>query len=472
MNAYEYAAAHHAAFLTQLKELVATPSVSTQTEHHDDIRHAAAWLVAELERIGLHNVKSYTVEADDGKTSHPIVYGEWLNAPGKPTALIYGHYDVQPADQVKDQWATDPFTPTERDGNLYARGSTDDKGQVFAHLKALESLFQVGNGSLPINVKVLIEGEEELGSVNIDHFVTKYQDMLRADVLVISDSHILASDRPLITTALRGLIYTEIQVNGPKTDLHSGSYGGVVYNPLQALCEIVAGLHHADGSIAVPGFYDAVRPISPAEHAAIEQVPWTDDEFEVETGLRVSTGGEQRFSRRERVGLRPTLEVNGIFGGYIEPGQKTVLPATATAKVSCRLVANQDPLAIFDLLQKYVAELTPAGVHSEVRLLSTGGSARMSIASPAIDAAAAAYERGFGARPVFLPEGGSIPIVAMLQELYHFPALLIGFGLPDDNLHGPNEKFRIDHFYRGIDTLIALYERLGQMTPQAVAQEA
>lgn len=461
MDAYAYAHAHSDSFLAELKTLLQIPSVSTLSAHNADTRRAAEWLVAQAKQIGMTHAELYETPG------HPIVYADWLNAPGKPTVLVYGHYDVQPADDPKHEWQTSPFEPTIKNGNLYARGAADDKGQVFIHLKAVEALFQAHNGVLPVNVKFLIEGEEEMGSVNIDNFVAAHQPLLRADVCVISDSHILASDRPMIVYGLRGLVYTEIEVFGPEHDLHSGAYGGVVYNPAQALCEIIAGLHNPDGSVNVPGFYDKVRPISEAERESLRKVPWTTAELKDETGL-TEFWGEPGIAPREQVGLRPTLEVNGIVGGFVEAGQKTVLPKSALAKVSCRLVADQTPDEIFELLKHRVAQLTPRYVRSEVRKLSDGQAARMDIDSLAMDAAAAAYEHGFGARPVYLPEGGSIPVVATLQNTFHIPVLLMGFGLPDDGLHGPNEKFKLDHFYRGIDSSIALYERLGAMSPDSL----
>jgi acetylornithine deacetylase/succinyl-diaminopimelate desuccinylase-like protein len=464
MNAYEYAQAHRDEFVGDLLTLLKIPSVSTLEARNADTRRAAEWLRDQLTALGLDHVQLFETPG------HPLVYADWLKAPGQPTVLIYGHYDVQPADgksvDPNSEWLTEPFSPDIRDGNLFARGAADDKGQVFIHVKAVESLLRTV-GKLPINVKFIIEGEEEKSSVNIDAFVNSHSDLLQADVCVISDSHILATDRPLIVYGLRGMVYTEIEVFGPAHDVHSGSYGGVVYNPLQALCEIIAGLHNPDGSINVPGFYDKVRPISVSEHDALEKIPWTTEELLSETGLS-TFWGEPGITPREQVGLRPTLEVHGLVGGFIEPGQKTVLPAKALAKVSCRLVADQVPEEIFGLLQKRVAALTPKYVRSEIRLMSTGLGAHMDIDSVAMDAAAAAYEHGFGARPVYLPEGGSIPVVATLQNKFHFPVLLIGFGLPDDNLHGPNEKFKLDHFYRGIDTSIALYEQLGKLTPAAL----
>ncbi len=465
MTAYDYASAHQDTFVEELKALLKFQSVSATPAKNGETARTAEWLANHLLDIGMTRVVMHKTPG------HPIVYGEWLSAPGAPTVLIYGHYDVQPAEpsdpnDAREKWNTSPFEPTVIDGNLYARGAADDKGQVFAHLKAVESLLKT-DGKLPVNIKFLIEGEEEISSPNLDPFIESHQELLRADVCVISDSHILATDRPVIVYALRGLIYTEIEVHGPKSDLHSGAYGGVVYNPAQALCEIIAALHNPDGSVNIPGFYDHVRIIPAGEHSALEKVPWTDEEFFHETGAPAAWG-EPGFTRREQVGLRPTLEVNGIIGGFTGDGSKTVLPGKAMAKVSCRLVADQNPQTIYELLVKRVAELTPAAVTSEVRLLNSGHGAIVDITSPAMEAAAAAYEHGFGARPVYLPEGGSIPVVATFQRVFHIPVLLIGLGLPDDNLHAPNEKFKLDHFYRGIDTSITLLERLGAMTPETI----
>ncbi len=451
MNAYEYANAHQDAFLDELKTLLRMQSISALREHNAETARTAQWLADQLRSIGMTRVDLIQT------SGHPLIYAEWLGAKDAPTVLIYGHYDVQPVDPI-ELWHTPPFEPTVIDGNLYARGAADDKGQVFAHIKAVEALLKT-NGKLPVNVKFLIEGEEEISSVNLDPFIEANQALLRADVCVISDSHMLATDRPVIVYALRGIMYSEIEVHGPKSDLHSGAYGGVVYNPAQALCEIIAQLHKPDGSINVPGFYDRVRAINAQEREALKQVPWTDEEYFSETGVPAAWG-ETGYSRREQVGLRPTLEVNGIVGGFIGEGSKTVLPAKALAKVSCRLVSDQDPQEIYELLSKRVAELTPSAVTSEVRLLSSGHAAIVDLNSPAIEAAAAAYERGFGARPVYLPEGGSIPVVATIQNLFHIPVLLIGLGLPDDNLHAPNEKFKLEHYYRGIDTSIALLESM------------
>jgi acetylornithine deacetylase/succinyl-diaminopimelate desuccinylase-like protein len=396
---------------------------------------------------------------------HPIVYASWNGAPGAPTVLIYGHYDVQPVDPL-NEWLSAPFEPTERDGNLYARGASDDKGQIFVHIKVVQSLMKAHDGKLPINVKFLIEGEEEVASLNLDEFILSHLDLLRADVTVISDGAILGMDRPTITYALRGMTYMELEVRGPGHDLHSGSYGGTVHNPAQALAEIITAMHNPDGSIAVPGFYDKVRPLSAEERTALAKAPWTAEEWHSETGAPRSWG-ESDYTLRERIGARPTLEVNGLLSGFTGVGAKTVLPAKAMAKISCRLVADQDPYEIEKLVRKFVESLTPPDITTEVRGLNYAYPSIVPIDSPAMNVAFAAYQRGFGATPIFIREGGTLPIVATLQKNYGMPVLLMGFGLPDDGAHAPNEKFKVECFYRGIDTSIALLEGLSTIDLQA-----
>jgi acetylornithine deacetylase/succinyl-diaminopimelate desuccinylase-like protein len=454
MNALEYADSHRAEFLSELKELLRIPSVSTLPEHAGDIQRAADWVADHLRKIGMTTVQVYPTEG------HPIVYGEWLGAPGAPTVLIYGHYDVQPTDP-DEEWLSPPFEPTERDGNLYARGATDDKGQAFVNLKAVQSFMQT-RGKVPVNVKFLIEGEEEISSTHLDPFIHSHQDLLRADVAVISDSHILGLDRPSILYGLRGLVYMELEIKGPRVDLHSGAFGGSVHNPAQALCEIVSGLHNPDGSVAVPGFYDKVRPIDPAERQALAKISYTEEQWQHETGAPRSWG-EAGYSLLERLGARPTLEVNGLVGGFTGQGAKTVLPAKALAKISCRLVSDQDPYEIEDLFQKHIQSVTPPTVTSEVRGLNYAPPSIVPIDSPAIAAAITAYERGFGVTPVFVREGGSIPVVATFQDVFHIPVLLVGYGLPDDSTHAPNEKFTLECFYRGITTSITLLEELSKL---------
>jgi len=459
MNATEYAAAHRSDFLAQLKEFLSIPSIST-VDGSDDVKRAAEWVAAQLRQVGMTTVDIYPTPG------HPIVYGAWSGAPGAPTVLVYGHYDVQPVDPL-EEWQSPPFEPTERDGKLFARGATDDKGQVFTQIKAIESLMRVTNGNLPVNVKFLIEGEEEVSSPNLDAWIESHQELVKADVCVISDSNILALDRPLITYSVRGLTYMELEVRGPNHDLHSGSYGGTVHNPLQALCEIIAALHNPDGSVAVPGFYDKVRQLDQAEREAIAKIPWTNEEWHTETGAPQSWG-EAGYTLRERIGARPTLEINGIIGGFTAKGSKTVLPAKGMAKISCRLVADQDPYEVEELVRARVKQLTPPTVISELRGLNYAYPATVPIDDPTMVAAKIAYKRGFGAEPVFLPEGGTLPIVVTLRTLFNMPVVLLGFGLPDDSLHAPNEKISLESFYRGINTAIAFFEEVSKIAVHQV----
>ena len=454
MNAYEYALSNRERHLDELKDLLRLKSISALSIHNEEMVRTASWLAEHLRHVGMTRAEVIPT------AGHPIVYSEWMGAERAPTVLVYGHYDVQPVDDdgAPEKWRTPPFEPTLQDGNLYARGSSDDKGQLFAHIKMVESYLRTAE-SLPVNLKILLEGEEEISSVNLHGFIENHQDLLRPDVVVISDGQILATDRPAISYGLRGLLYTEIEVKGPRTDLHSGSYGGVVHNPAQALCEIIAGLHFKDGRVDVPGFYDSVRALDAKERNALASVPWTTEEFVHETGVPVPWG-EEGYTLRERVGARPTLEVNGLVSGFTGEGPKTVLPSAALAKVSCRLVADQDPLVIYELLKARVSALTPNTVRSEVRILSHGFPSIIDLDSPMVDAAARAYQRGFGASPVFMRDGGSIPVVATFQRMFRVPVLMVGFGLPDDHLHAPNEKLKLDHFYRGINTAIALMEEI------------
>ncbi len=455
MNAYEYATAHESDFLEQLQALLRIPSVSTSSEHAGDVRRAAEWLRAHLEQIGLRNV-----ELIETPEHHPLVYAEWLQAgPDAPTVLVYGHYDVQPADPDGGEWTktADPFQPTIADGNIYARGATDDKGQAFAQLKALESLLAAG--ALPVNVKVLLEGEEESGSEAIEQYVRAHPDRLACDVVVVSDSHILSLDQPSILSGLRGIVALEVTVSGPKSDLHSGMYGGAVHNPAQALAEILAALHDDCGRVTVPGFYDDVRELSLEERAELAKVPYTAEKLAEETGVP-APWGEHGYRLHERTGIRPTLEINGLTAGWQGEGSKTIIPQKASAKITCRLVPNQDPARIGQLVADYIAELTPPTVTSAVEVGHTGMWAEADLRSPYMEAAARAYAFGFGKRPVFTREGGSIPIVATFQSVLGAPVILMGFGLPDDNLHAPDEKLSLECFRRGIRTAIKFYEEL------------
>ncbi len=451
MNPYEYQEAHRADFLEELKEWLRIPSISTLSAHKDDVRRAAEWLRDHFLRIGMTRAEVFPTRG------HPIVYAEWLGAPGAPTVLIYGHYDVQPADDAGNQWLSDPFEPVVRDGNLYARGATDDKGQTFTQIKAVQSLLATGN--MPVNVKFVIEGEEESGSTNMYPFVEEHAGLLAADVVVVSDTQILTLDRPSIVIGLRGIVYMEIEVRGPRQALHSGVYGGIVHNPAQALAEILAALHDRDGRVTVPGFYDDVLELSPAERAALAQVPFTLERLQRDTGVSVPWG-EPGYELHERLGIRPTLEINGLVSGWTGEGGKTVLPDTALAKVSCRLVPRQDPHTIYRLVADHVAALTPPTVRSETRLLHAGNWVVAEADSPYVQAAARAYEFGFGAAPVYTRDGGSIPVLGALQRVLGTPVVLMGFGLPDDNLHAPNEKYSLECFYRGMKTAARFYQEL------------
>lgn len=452
-TAHEYASDHAGEFRQQLHEWLRIPSISTDPAYAAEVRRAALWLVDHLRGMGL---ETRLIDTE----RHPLVYAEWLGAGAdKPTVLIYGHYDVQPADKA-DGWATEPFEPVERDGKIYARGATDDKGQTFAHIKAIESLLMT-DGKLPVNVKLLIEGEEESGSTSIWTYLDQHGDQLQADVCVISDSSMAHIDQPVIVPALRGGAVMELRVTGPRQDLHSGMYGGSVHNPALALAEILSKLHHTDHSVAVPGFYDDVAPLSDEERAETAKIDWTEAEWHSETGAPLPWG-EGDYSLYERVGSRPTLEITGIAGGYAGSGFKSVIPHQAIAKIGCRLVANQNPQRIYECIRDYVAQITPPTVQAEVVFVRGAPAATMDIQHPAMQTASAAYERGWGARPIFRREGGSIPIVSGFQARLSLPVILMGFGLNTDNLHGPNEHFSIEMFHRGVATAIHFLRLTGE----------
>ncbi|HEX8681376.1 MAG TPA: dipeptidase [Ardenticatenaceae bacterium] len=453
MNAIAYAHDNREEALEQLKEFLRIPSISALSQHRPDMLAAADWLKAELQRVGLENV---SVEPTAG---HPIVYADWLHVEGAPTVLIYGHYDVQPPDPL-ELWQSDPFEPTERDGKLYARGAADDKGQLLVHVKALEALMQA-DGRLPINVKCLFEGEEEVGSANLDEWILANKGRLAADVAVISDSHILSEEQPTIVYGLRGLAYLEVHVESARGDLHSGAYGGAVHNPVQALCEIVAQLHDENGTITVPGFYDDVRPLDAAERGELARVPYDEQSLLRETGA-TQAWGEREYTVVERTTARPTLELNGIWGGFSGEGPKTVLPARAGCKISMRLVPDQNPWKIADLVAAHIEGLAPPTTWVTVRQLHHGDGAIVPRDIPAMQSASAAYEEVFGTRPIFTRSGGSIPVVASFEKELGIYTVLMGFGLPDDNLHAPNEKFTLSMFYKGIETAILFYQKLAE----------
>ncbi|HEX2906473.1 MAG TPA: dipeptidase [Phototrophicaceae bacterium] len=451
MNAHDYASKNAELFRQQLYDWLRIPSVSTDPERTGDMRQAADWVAAEMQRVGFTRAEVLPT------AGHPVVYGEWLGAGADaPTVLVYGHYDVQPA-ELEAGWTSDPFEPIERDGKIYARGASDDKGQAFAQLKAAESLLASGGAS--VNLKFLIEGEEEIGSPNLGAWVKANRDLLKADVCVISDTSILALDQPSICYSVRGLAYMEVEVWGPKQDLHSGGFGGIVHNPAQALAEIIAQLHNADGSVAVPSFYDDVLSLRDEERAELQKSASPEDFWLKMTGVP-QFWGEAAFALHERIGARPTLEVNGFASGFYGEGSKTVLPAKALAKISCRLVANQKPRHIFELVRDYIAFITPPTVRSEVRLIAEADPALTDLQSPAVQAAIRAYEQGWGRPPLFERGGGSLPIMADLQRELEVPVVLLGFGLPSDGAHGPDESFHIEMFHKGIDTAIYFLEAL------------
>jgi acetylornithine deacetylase/succinyl-diaminopimelate desuccinylase-like protein len=447
-KAISYVRSNRGRYLVELKEFLAIPSISTLSEHKPDIQRAAEWVSRQLTGIGLQNVEIMPT------AGHPVVYGEWLGASGKPTVLIYGHYDVQPADPL-NEWISPPFEPTVRGDNIYARGASDMKGQVHAFLKALEALAK--NEGFRVNIKVIIEGEEEIGSPNLSAFMDMHKDKLMCDVALNADSGILRPDQPSIVYGLRGLAYFELWVYGPKQDLHSGMFGGSAHNPAQVLCELIAGMHDADGYITLPGFYDKVRQLSDDERAELARLPSSDEEWRKVAGVP-QLFGEKGFTTLERLGARPTLEVNGILSGFTGEGAKTVLPAKAMAKISMRLVPYQDDTAVEEQLKEYLRKNAPATVRWEVKKLACTPAVLVQRDTDGVRAAVTALEATFGVKPIFKLEGGSVPVVSMVQAKLGVDSLLMGFGLPDDNLHSPNEKLHLPNFYRGVEAYIRFFD--------------
>ena len=452
-SAVDYARQNNPRFLDELKALLRIPSVSTLPEHKADLRRAAQVLAAEVQRIGMENVR--LIET----AGHPLVYADWLHAPTKPTALLYGHYDVQPPDPL-DEWLSPPFEPTERNGNLYARGAVDDKGQMYMHVKALESLL-ASTGQLPLNVRVILEGEEEVGGEGIAAFVASKPPELQADFVLVSDTEMFAPGLPTLCVGLRGMIYTEIEVRGAKTDLHSGMYGGAAPNPFVALVQIIAKLKDESGRILIPGIYDNVLPPSTEELAAWKSLPFDEEHYrQTEVGSRELTG-EPGYSVLERTWARPTLDVHGMPGGFTGAGAKTVIPAKATAKVSIRLVPAMTPTETFAKYRDYIRQITPSGVDVDVRLIHSGDPCIIPTDNPYIRAATRALKEIWGKETVFIRSGGSIPIVGDFARHLNLPSVMMGFGLPDDNLHAPNEKFLSSNFYLGIESIIRFLELAG-----------
>ncbi len=438
-------------YLRELKELLAIPSISTNKENSADIRRCAEWMADHMRNIGLENVQVMQTPG------HPVVYGEWLGAPGKPTILIYGHYDVQPPEPL-ELWTSPPFEATIRGENLFARGASDDKGQVFIHLKSLEAYLKNAH-ELPVNVKVMIEGEEEIGSDHLEDFVSEHKALLKADLVLISDSSMFAKDVPSICYGLRGLAYMQIDLVGPARDLHSGSFGGTVHNPIQALAEIVAQLHDKNGKVTIPGFYKNVRPLSKKERDAYRKLPWSDKRYATDLGVR-QLYGEKGYTTLERVWARPTLECNGIWGGFTGEGAKTVLPSKASAKISMRIVPDQSFSEVARLFERHVKKLAPKTVNITVRRLHGGEPAITPIDSPGVKAAVAALEKGFGKKVLYQREGGSIPIVVQFKQILGIDTVLLGFGLPDENAHAPDEFLNLNNFFGGIKTSAHFFHEL------------
>jgi acetylornithine deacetylase/succinyl-diaminopimelate desuccinylase-like protein len=443
-KAIQYVHANKAAFLGAFREILGIPSVSTDPAHVDDIRRAAEWMADRLRELGMQKVQVYPT------ARHPVVYGEWLGAPGAPTVLMYGHYDVQPADPL-DLWKTGPFEPTERGEDIFARGASDMKGQVVAAFKAVEAL--VKTGGLPVNLKWLLEGEEEIGSPSLEAFLSEHREMLACDFALNPDSGMSGKDWPTITYGLRGLAYFELRVYGPAHDLHSGLYGGIIHNPATALAEIIAGMHDAEGRVTLPGFYDAVRPISAEERAEMARLPTDEAHYLEQTGSPALLG-EAGYTSNERIGARPTLDVNGLLSGFTGPGSKTVIPAWAMAKISTRLVPDQNPEAIHGMLLRYLEEHAPKDIRWEVINMHGGAPSISDRESPAVQAMAKALETVWGTRPYYRREGGSIPVVGQMQKILGIDSVISGFGLPDDNVHAPNEKQHLPTWYRGIEALV------------------
>ncbi|PYR38191.1 MAG: dipeptidase [Acidobacteria bacterium] len=439
-------------YLRELGDLLAIPSISALPEHQTDVRRCAEWCGDEMRRVGLQNVKLIETPGN------PVVYGDWLGAPEAPTILFYGHYDVQPVDPL-DLWESPPFTATVRDGEIFARGSADDKGQVFMHLKAIEAyLKQIGR--LPVNIKLILEGEEEVGSGHLDDFVRGHRDDLKASLVVISDSPMFARGVPSICYGLRGLVYFQIDLRGSRTDLHSGSFGGAVANPAFVLAQMIAQMKDRAGRIKIPGFYDEVRPLEEVERQAWASLPFSEKAYRKDFGIP-KLAGEAGYSTLERTWARPTLEVNGLLSGFTGEGAKTVLPAVAMAKISMRLVPDQDPDKMANLFQAYVEKIAPKAVELKVTRMHGGRPWMTSFDHPFVKAAARAIEKGFGRAPIFTREGGSIPVVSTFQEELGLPSVLFGVGLPDENAHAPNEKLDVGNFHNGIIASAYLYEEIG-----------
>lgn len=452
-SAIQYAHDNATRYLDELKDFTSIASISTEESSKGDILRAADWIANHLRSIGIHNIQIFQTPG------HPVVYGEWLDAGKKaPTALIYGHYDVQPVDPL-NLWVTSPFKPDVRGDYIYARGITDMKGQILLALDAIEAIMKTSN--LPVNLKFLFEGEEEIGSPNLAPFLETHKELLKCDFAINPDTGALSPDIPCITYALRGLAYMEIRVFGPDHDLHSGIFGGAVLNPAQALCELIAGMHDEQGRVTLPGFYDKVRPIEPEERAELASLPIDDQYYLNATGVP-ALYGEAGFTTTERLGARPTLEVNGIYSGFIDEGVKTVLPAWAMAKISTRLVPDQQPGDVYQQMQSYLEAHSPNEIRWKLTPMHGGPASISDRNSPFIKALARALDAVWHKQPVFKREGGSVPVVSDFQQILGVETVNTGFSMPDDNMHSPNEKLHLPTWYRGIDTFIHFYFNLAE----------
>jgi len=445
---------HRDKYVDLVRQLVAIPSVSSDPDHQDDMIRCAEHLKEDMAKAGLENTRLM----DTG--GNPVVYGDWMHAEGAPTILIYGHYDVQPEDPV-DLWDSPPFDATERDGRLYGRGVIDDKGQLYIHLGAIEGWMTEEN-RLPVNVKVIFEGEEEVGSENLDRFLEEQKELLSADVVVVSDTGMFAKGVPSITYGLRGLAYFQIDVEGPKGDLHSGSFGGPVDNPANVLVRMLAQLKDADGQVAIPGFYDEVVPLTEEERKNFAKLPFDEEEFRKESVGAPGLAKDQEFSVLEQLWCRPTLDVNGLNSGFTGKGAKTVIPSSAMAKVSMRLVPHQDPEKIGDQFEQFIKEIAPPTVRVNVTRMHGGYAYLADINGPAFNAAASAVEKAFHTETAFIREGGSIPFVHTITNILGAPAILLGFGLPDENAHAPNEWLDLENFHLGMESIAHLYDEIAR----------
>ncbi|WP_026342321.1 dipeptidase [Paenibacillus fonticola] len=445
MSYESYFQKHREQHLNELKQLLTIPSISALSEHKPDIAKAADWISSSLSSAGLENVEIIPTKG------HPIIYADHLHAPGKPTVLVYGHYDVQPVDPLH-LWETPPFEPSIRDGKLYARGATDDKGQLFLHIKAVEAILKEEK-QLPVNIKFCIEGEEEIASPNLPPYLDEHKEMLASDVVLISDTALLEPGKPAICIGLRGLCSLEVTVHTANTDLHSGTFGGGVPNALHAIVSLLASLHDDKGRVTVEGFYEGVPELTPAIREEFAKQQFNEDKLKADLGLD-TLYGEEGYNFVERIGARPTLELNGVYGGFQGEGTKTVIPKEAHAKITCRLVGNQDPQDILDKIEAHLKQHIQPGAKLNIFQVEKARAFTINPANPMLQKAADAYERVYGTRALFTNDGGSIPIVETLSRVLNAPAVMMGFGLPDENLHAPNEHFNLENFDKGLLTIV------------------